>query len=67
MATTTKAFERFKTRFAKIYSKQLAEINPRKYVHEDEVRKLYEAINIDSPDSDGEIGSWSPLRKEVSK
>jgi condensin complex subunit 3 len=38
-------------------------MNPRKYVHDDEVIKIYEAINVDAPDSDGEMGSWSPLRK----
>lgn len=67
MAATTKLFERFKTRFNKLYSKRLEEIDPRKYVHDDEVLRLYEAINTDAPESDGEMGSWSPLRKEMSK
>ncbi|KAF5357042.1 hypothetical protein D9756_006730 [Leucocoprinus leucothites] len=66
VATTTKTFDRFKARFSKIYSKQLSDINPHKYIHDEEVLKIYEAINVDAPDSDGEIGSWSPLRKEVS-
>lgn len=64
-AATTKAFDRFRTRFNKIYSKQLTDINPLSYVHDDKVLQIYQAINIDVPESDGEMSS--PLWKDVSK
>ncbi|XP_006463480.1 hypothetical protein AGABI2DRAFT_208301 [Agaricus bisporus var. bisporus H97] len=67
VSATTKLFERFKIRFKKLYLKQLEEINPGRYVHDDEVLNLYEAINTEVPESDGEMGSWSPLRKEMLK
>jgi condensin complex subunit 3 len=66
VAATAKAFDRFKARFHKTYSNQLIDIDPQKYVHDQEVLKLYEAINLDDPDSDGEMGSRSPSRKEMS-
>jgi len=64
-AATTKAFDRFRTRFNKMYSKQLADINPPGYVHDDEVLQIYKVINIDVPQSDGVISS--SLCREISK
>jgi condensin complex subunit 3 len=67
VAATTKLFERFKIRFNKLYSERLEEIDGIKYVHDDEVLQVYQFINVDVPESDGEVGSWSPLRKELLK
>ncbi|KXN87766.1 Condensin complex subunit 3 [Leucoagaricus sp. SymC.cos] len=66
VAATTKALDRFTARFHKIYSKQLSDVNPRKYAHDDDVLEIYELVNVDAPDSDREMESWSPLRKEAS-